>query len=219
MNTDAMKQVVEAQHLLKHPFYQQWNMGTLSQETLQEYATQYYHHVAAFPRYVSAVHSRCELADVRAALLENLIEEEQGPNNHPELWLRFCEGLGLKREDVLASTPAPATRALIETFFGLTSRSWQEGLAALYAYESQVPEVAKTKMEGLSKFYGVTSPRSLSFFQAHLTADVYHRQSEEQIFEKHVGVDREEAVLAASKSAGKALWGFMDSMLPAPMAA
>src|SRR5713101_5861381 len=51
--------------LLKHPFYQQWAAGTLSAQRLGNYAIQYYRHVEAFPRYLSALHSRCEDLETR----------------------------------------------------------------------------------------------------------------------------------------------------------
>ena len=83
---DAM---IAERHLLAHPFYQDWSAGRLSRETLREYAAQYYRHVEAFPRYLSAIHSRCDDLGTRQAILENLIDEERGAENHPELWLRF----------------------------------------------------------------------------------------------------------------------------------
>ena len=214
MNINPLRHAVAERSVLNHPFYQRWNEGMLDAETLKIYAAQYYHHVVAFPRYVSAVHSQCEDADVRQALLENLIEEERGAENHPELWMRFCEGLGLTRAEVLATKPMPATVALIETFKGLTWRTWSEGLAALYAYEAQVPEVATTKMKGLKQFYGVTSDRALMFFKVHESADVAHRESEEKIFNEKVPASREDAVVAAGKSAARALLTFLDGMMP-----
>ena len=42
--------MIAERSLLKHPFYQAWTAGTLSIERLQNYAVQYYPHVAAFPR-------------------------------------------------------------------------------------------------------------------------------------------------------------------------
>ena len=59
---------------LQHPFYLAWTAGTLSMSRLREYAVQYYIHVAAFPRYLSALHSRCEDLETRQTILENLIE-------------------------------------------------------------------------------------------------------------------------------------------------
>ena len=47
----------------------------------------------------------CADPDTRRVLVENLIDEEVGPENHRELWLRFAEGLGLTREEVVSSEP------------------------------------------------------------------------------------------------------------------
>src|SRR2546427_8232083 len=91
---------IQERHLLTHPFYQAWSAGTLSLPALQEYSKQYYRHVEAFPTYVSAVHANCPLLPIRQRLLENLIEEERGADNHPELCLRFAEALGVQRDEV-----------------------------------------------------------------------------------------------------------------------
>src|SRR5271165_6783268 len=107
---------VASQHLLQHPFYQAWSRGDLSLEALRDYATQYYHHVAAFPTYLSAVHTQTENAEVRRHILSNLVDEEAGSPNHPELWLRFAESLGLDRTEVQRSAQWPATKKLIEDF-------------------------------------------------------------------------------------------------------
>ena len=80
--------------MLKHPFYVAWTEGKLSKAVLAEYAKQYYAHVRAFPTYVSGVHSRCDDISVRQQLLENLIEEERGEENHPELVAAFCRRPG-----------------------------------------------------------------------------------------------------------------------------
>src|SRR5258708_40379901 len=93
---------ISERSLLKHPFYQAWTAGTLSRERLQNYAVEYYPHVAAFPRYLSAIHSRCADIATRQAILENLVEEEHGAENHPEL------GLGFAKQMVVPAKPAAA---------------------------------------------------------------------------------------------------------------
>src|ERR1700692_1408674 len=93
----TLDSMIAERSLLKHPFYQAWSAGTLSIERLQNYAVQDYPHVAAFPRYLSAIHSRCADIATRQALLENLIEEEHGAENHPKLWLLFAAGVGVPR--------------------------------------------------------------------------------------------------------------------------
>ena len=91
-NTSFIDQVdkqIEKNHLLNHSFYQAWNSGALSTETIREYAAQYFQHVSAFPRYLSAIHSNCDDINTRQILLENLVDEEKGSENHPELWMRL----------------------------------------------------------------------------------------------------------------------------------
>jgi pyrroloquinoline-quinone synthase len=91
--------VIEKHKMLDHPFYQTWNMGTLSHEALREYAKQYYHFVQAFPTFLSATHANTPHLSVRQELLENLIEEERGQGNHPGLWVKFAESLGVSESD------------------------------------------------------------------------------------------------------------------------
>src|SRR5579863_5634943 len=141
--------------LLKHPFYQQWTAGTLSAERLRNYAIQYYPHVAAFPRYLSALHSRCDDFETRQVLLENLIDEERGAENHPELWLKFARALGVPRDEVLSAEQLPVANALVGTFDHLSrDLPLAAGLSALFVYESQVAQVATAKLDGLHRFYG-----------------------------------------------------------------
>src|SRR4051794_3140294 len=93
---NALDEQIAAKHLLTHPFYLAWTRGELSCEALQDYAQQYYHHVAAFPTYLSAVHSKCDDQPTRRQILDNLNDEEAGSPNHPELWLQFADSLGAK---------------------------------------------------------------------------------------------------------------------------
>ncbi|HZE64593.1 MAG TPA: CADD family putative folate metabolism protein [Pyrinomonadaceae bacterium] len=205
--------------MLKHPFYVAWSEGKLSKEILQEYAKQYYAHVRAFPTYVSAVHSHCDDLETRQMLLENLIEEEQGEENHPELWLRFAESLGMTRDEVRNAQLLPATKDSVARLKQLTqSVDYREGLAALYAYETQIPEVAKTKRAGLKEFYGIDDERGVSFFRIHESIDIIHQQVEMRILssECHSSDDQIKTILAA-KEAAKALWSFLDGVSAAYM--
>src|SRR5207249_8719583 len=132
-----LRGLIEERSLLKHPFYRAWQAGELTLEQLRGYASQYYAHVLAFPQYVSAAHAICPDQGERQELLENLIEEERGDENHPELWLRFAEGVGASRTEVESADPLPETQQLVELFREVTTRrSFAEACAALYVYES-----------------------------------------------------------------------------------
>ena len=199
-------------HLLKHPFYKRWEQGELKQEELKEYAENYYHHVKAFPRYISAAHSNCEDLAKRKILLENLADEEGlSGTDHPELWLRFAEGVGVPKENIKSSNVKEVIENVIETFLSNSQSSYEEGLASLYAYEYQIPEIAETKIKGLRDFYGVNEERALSFFEVHKTADVFHRAACEKLLDKFNNDDQVLAKKAARKSA-QVLWDFLTYM-------
>ncbi len=169
--------IINDNHLLKHPFYQLWNEGKLTLEMLQEYAQEYYLQVHHFPTYVSATHAACDDLEVRQMLLENLIEEERGSANHPELWLRFAEGLGVDRKAVLERQHLDKTQESVRILKELSrSEDAAKGLAALYAYEAQIPEVSTTKIAGLNTYYGITSSDAVAFFKVHEKADEIHSQ-------------------------------------------
>jgi pyrroloquinoline-quinone synthase len=203
---------LEAVHLLKHPFYQAWNEGKLTKETLQVYANEYYHHVAAFPRYISAIHSRCADIVSRQVLLGNLIEEEKGEENHPELWQRFTEGLGALRNATGSEPHIGKTKELVDGYFDLVEQDYATGLGALYAYERQTPEVSISKIDGLQKHYGITDARTLKFFDVHAEADEWHSDECAQLIAKLDEAGQQRAAEGARKGA-TLLWGFLDGIV------
>ncbi len=211
----ALDALVDAKHLLKHPFYVLWSQGKLSRETLRAYAVSYYPQVANFPRYVSAVHAGCEDAALRQELLENLIEEERGEDNHPALWRRFGAALGAAPGDLASAPRTPEVAAAVAEFLGATrGGSTPEGLAALYAYESQIPEIARTKREGLAAFYGISDPDAIRFFTVHEEADVWHRRVERDALSRIAATaeDRSRALAAAARCLD-ALNGALDGVM------
>ena len=129
-----LKALVRERSVLNHPFYQAWQKGDVPMDVLREYAGQYYPHVLAFPTYLSAVHANCPDLEIRQQILENLVEEERGDKNHPELWLRFAEGLGMTRKQVFAKAPLKSTRKLVDTFQSRTRNStFPAGMAEMFA--------------------------------------------------------------------------------------
>ena len=210
----AIDAKVAERAMLKHPFYQAWTEGRLPLDTLGAYARQYFHHVEAFPRAVSAVHSACEDRDGRRMLAENLAEEEgidAGKQDHATLWLMFACGLGESEAAERAEPLTPETQALIDTFRRLSRRSYASGLGALYAYESQFPAVAAAKIEGLIDRYGIQDEETLRFFRVHESADVEHSAVCRALLDRLPEGQRDEAISAGEELAG-ALWDFLSGI-------
>jgi len=211
MFSKELNKQLDKYHLLHHPFYKSWNDGKLNREIIKDYAEQYYQHVKAFPRYISATHSLCEDIEKRKILLENLQDEENRNEDHPKLWKDFAFAMGSNKKEIESVKEEKFTTELIENFFKNGRASYAEGLASLYTYERQIPEVAETKIRGLKNHYGVTSKEGLKFFEVHKAADVYHRQACEKLLD---GLSKEEQDKAekSALSTAKYLWNFLTGM-------
>ena len=200
--------------MLSHPFNQAWTEGRLPLDMLRAYARQYFHHVEAFPRAVSAVHSACPDRDGRRMLAENLAEEEgveAGKQDHASLWLMCACGLGESEDAVRAQGLNAETQALIDTFRKLSRQSYAAGLGALYAYESQFPGVASAKIEGLVDRYGIGDEETLRFFRVHESADVEHSAVCRQLLDRLPEAEQAEAI-AAGEELADALWNFLSGV-------
>ncbi|MGB2629575.1 MAG: CADD family putative folate metabolism protein [Candidatus Acidiferrum sp.] len=202
---------IAEKNLLKHPFYQDWQAGKLSRESLQLYAAQYYRHVEAFPKHLRVLAARTE-GSLLGIVMENLAEEENPSASHPKLWRDFAAALGVSEDHVTCCPALPGTQHVVETFREIVGdRTVSESVAALYAYESQVPEIATTKIEGLKKFYGIDTPAGLAYFAVHEQADKEHRAAWRQWLEEHASGNEEE-ILATTNEALDALWGALDAV-------
>jgi pyrroloquinoline-quinone synthase len=210
---DSIDNDIAEKNLLKHPFYLAWARGELSKEALSDYAQQYYHHVAAFPTYLSAVHAKCDDQPMRKQILQNLIDEEAGSPNHPELWKQFAKSLGVNDVDLAKTEKQSETQNLIETFRSVCGEnSTTEGLAALYAYESQIPAICESKIDGLKKFYGFSDPKGYEYFSIHIEADKEHSASERDMFANKIDNHNAETVRASVNRVLDALWEMLSGV-------
>ena len=210
---DKIDNAIAAKHLLKHPFYLAWKRGELSKDALADYARQYYHHVAAFPTYLSAVHANCDDQATRKQLLSNLVDEEAGSPNHPELWLKFAEGLGIEDVDLAGAEKQPETKNLIDAFRSVCrDGSTAEGLAALYAYESQIPAICESKVDGLRRHYGFSDPKHYEYFSVHIGVDREHSAAERTMLSAFIDNHNIDKVRAAAQRVLDALWEMLSGV-------
>ncbi|MGH2574252.1 MAG: CADD family putative folate metabolism protein [Ignavibacteria bacterium] len=215
--SESIINTIKEKSILKHPFYQKWNEGKLTLEELQVYAKQYYHFIEHFPMFVSAVHSNCSNPEARLMLTENLADEEgfkTGTADHPSLWINFCGSLGLREEDVIKTEPKQEVKNMADGFYNLCrSSDYRVGLSALLAYEYQIPEVSKVKIDGLKKFYGIQTDKEIEFFTVHRTADINHSKAELDILLKECKSDSEQQeVLSVINKAAGLYWNMLDGV-------
>jgi pyrroloquinoline-quinone synthase len=210
---DKIDSDIAEKHLLKHPFYLAWARGELSKEALTDYAKQYYHHVAAFPTYLSAMHAKCDDQPTRKQILQNLIDEEAGSPNHPELWQQFANALGVSDVDLAGTEKQFETKNLIETFRSVCrNESTAEGLAALYAYESQIPAICESKIAGLKKYYGFNDPKGYEYFSVHIEADKEHSAAEREMLSAKIDNQNIDNVRESANRVLDALWEMLSGV-------
>ncbi|HEX4007410.1 MAG TPA: iron-containing redox enzyme family protein [Acidobacteriaceae bacterium] len=206
--------------LLCHPFYKAWSAGELTRADLRDYAAEYFHQIDGFPACLEAFAARLEDGPARRAVLSNLADEQGrdsehgGGVPHPELWLDFAEGMGADREAVRRSTPSAAITDLTAHFEAASAAGAPEAaLAAFYAFESQVPRVAREKARGLRAWYGATDT-TCRYFTLHGTADVHHANVWKQLVSRRVAANPQlaEPALAAAEDTARALWTALDGI-------
>ena len=206
-----LRAVIDGNAMLAHPFYAALGRGELGRAPLREYARQFYHFEAAFPRFLSAIHARTEMPRVRQVLLENLYDEEHGDRNHAVLWLEFAAALGLRPGEVTGARLRPETQALIDHYGVMAHNApLAEALAALFAFEGQVPTVAWTTIKALSDHHGLR-PDQFEFFSVHLVADVAHAGAEMEAITR--SCEDGDGAVAATKTACALLLAFLDGCL------
>jgi pyrroloquinoline-quinone synthase len=232
MNTTLFFEQVEASvakyDLLCHPFYRAWAAGELTRDDLREYARNYFHHVEAFPCYLAELALRLEEGELRRAVLANMCDERGAAGGsgkdsvppsvphsvpHSELWLDFAEGMGARR-DMRWHLPVAEIRELMQHFHRVAGEGTpEEGLAAFYVYESQVPRIAKEKERGLRYMYNADD-KTCGYFALHATADVFHSNVWRQQLENRIVANPEaaQAALDAAENTAKLLWQALDGI-------
>lgn len=181
---------IEKRSLLKHRFYQMWSEGKLDIESLQGYAKEYFHLVKAVPGIVERIAAQSDNEDIRT----NMQEEKE----HVELWVKFAKALGVKRQELEQYEVMQKTRDSVKKLLDLASR-FDEGVAAMYAYEAEIPKISRTKLDGLAKYYNMTNDDATEYQRIHESVDIKHAAVWRNILEK-LPSSRHEDVFNASVS-------------------
>jgi pyrroloquinoline-quinone synthase len=201
---------IERSSLLKHRFYRLWSEGKLDKKQLRGYSLEYLQMVRAVPLLVENIMSCCtEDTSLKPALRENYKEELE----HIDLWAKFTGSLGIKSNELVDYISSDATNDAIKFLIGVTKKSLGQGAAAMYAYEKQLPEISRSKIDGLVNFYdmGNNSKEGIEYFTVHEKVDVRHAALWKSIVE-NVSHDPPESLLEAAIDSLRAQNRLLDSV-------
>lgn len=164
----------------------------------------------------------CPYPGLRRVLLEIVQEEDvvdpRVGMNHRQLVARsLARGAGLTLADLEDARPLATTMVTIDTFFGIASRSWEEGIAIGSGHERLVRDADWFGLEAkrLKKDLGWTDEQ-VAWFAAHDVADEEHGKLIEMLddyINDNSAWDRvEEAIVEAQVAFMLMLDGIVDAV-------
>jgi len=199
---------VKRRSLLKHPFYQMWTRGELNLNHLSGYSREYFQLVRAIPGMVNNIETKSRKESERRTISKSVSDE----SDHIRLWLRFASSLGKSESELMRSKGSSKTREAVSELERLSGLSFEEAVAAMYAYECALPEISRTKKEGLKKFYGINSEDAMFYFDTHEKVDIKHAAVWRNIL-NHVSKENERKAMEASIASLEAQNKLLDSVM------
>ena len=152
--------------LLKHSFYVRWTKGALTLDDLRVYAKEYFHLVERVPGIVACVKDR--IPKEKSKHFSKIVEENQREEvGHIDLWKRFAKSLGISEEELHSHVPSSKTRDSVAKMEKGAEESFEDAVTTMYALEHELPMIAKTKKDGLCRFYGLTNDDACCYFDEH----------------------------------------------------
>lgn len=172
---------IEGRSLLKHPFYQMWSEGKLTLDHLRGYSKEYFQLVKAVPEFVENISALTADPSIKESVEQNMKEESE----HIEQWIRFAGAIGIQRKELVNYIATEKTNDAISDLTHITSLSLEQAVAAMYAYEKELPKISRSKIDGLKKFYGMSDGTdATNYFEIHEEADVRHAAVWRNIIQK-----------------------------------
>jgi pyrroloquinoline-quinone synthase len=198
---------IESRSLLKHSFYKMWSEGKLTIDHLQGYSKEYFQLVKVVPKFVERIAEASGNSDDDDIITNNAREEAE----HVELWARFATALGVSRSDLITYGGSEKTNEAVAKLMELAGPPFEEAVAAMYAYEMELPKISRSKIDGLKKFYGMDSEDATKYFEIHEEADVRHAQVWREILQR-IPSERHDAVINAAIKSLQAQNNLLDSV-------
>ena len=168
--SSSIEQIVSARSLLKHPFYQAWSKGELTLNDLQGYAKEYYYAAKNVPVVMEIIRKNAPstLTQIQRETFEKNAAEEV---EHIELWERFASSLGITQNELNTYEPTHIVKDAVMLIVEQAGLGFEEGVAAMYAFECELPQISESKIDGLSKFYGLSTADARAYFDEHMAEE------------------------------------------------
>jgi pyrroloquinoline-quinone synthase len=209
-----LHETLRNRHPRPHPVRQLLLTGRLTNEQLQNWARNLFHEFRNIHRFFGVRYQKCPIPELRRMLIDNMIEEEgedmigKTYPSHAELWVRFGEGIGIARDDMLNYAPLPGIRAALEMYVSLVQQShWAVAIGTGLVFEGGGPKRMKEEREALERYYSWIPKRALDFFRVHEYHDEGHGEFCFDVVRKYCMEDHlQDEMRDAVKSRADIMW-------------
>jgi pyrroloquinoline-quinone synthase len=209
-----LQHTLQKRHAKPHPIRQLLLTGRLTKEHLQWWAKNQFHEFRNIHRFFGVRYQKCPVSELRRMLLENMVEEE-GEDlfggkypSHRDLWVKFAEGIGIARDDILNYEPLPGVRSALEMYVSLVQQShWAVAIGTGLVFEGGGPKRMKEEREALEEHYPWIPPACLDFFHAHEYHDEGHGNMVVDVIKEHCMDEKlQEEMREAVKQRADIMW-------------
>jgi pyrroloquinoline-quinone synthase len=165
---------ISKKSLLNHQFYTLWREGKLTLNHLRGYSKEYFQLVKTVPELVQNIHNNFKVNPFIESYLKEIEKTQIEESEHIGPWIKFALSLGLEKTELFDYMGNNEVNIAIESLKKLSRSSLVEGVSAMYSFEKEIPQISKTKIEGLQKFYGISNNDAISYFKIHEITDIHH---------------------------------------------
>lgn len=173
---------IDRRSLLNHRFYILWKEGKLTLNHLSSYSKEYFQLVKAVPQLVHKIQRNLQNSDCGIDYLQSVKNTQAEEYQHIEPWINFAHHLGVEKKELLDYEGNDEVNLAIENLKDLCNSSIYEGASAMYSFEKELPLISKTKIEGLTTFYNISTEEAIKYFKIHQIADIEHARLWKTIF-------------------------------------
>ncbi len=186
-------EMIEERSLLKHPFYEMWSDGKLTVESLAGYSKEYFQLVKAVPSFMTPI-----IEKAPESVTPELIENQQEEADHIRPWIKFASELEISEDELTKYDGLEKTKKAVSDLSKLMN-TYEGGSCAMYTFEKEIPKISQTKLDGMAKFYGMSSDYATEYFKLHTEADVRHAAAWRNVLE-NASTSTDDLIQIADKS-------------------
>ena len=101
-------EMIQERSLLKHPFYQMWSDGKLTQQSLAGYSKEYFELVKAVPSFMSMIIEKSP-----KDMVSELVANQQEEYDHIRPWIAFACQLGVSEDELVTYAGSEKTQKAV----------------------------------------------------------------------------------------------------------